>query len=190
MSGTAGTFTASTGTVNFNAAIAQAISPFAYTFNNVQLSGSGAKTTTNATINGILSMEGTATTTGTPTYGAAATLQYKGSGAQTTGTELQATVPNLTINIAGGVTLNSSPVVSGTPGLEWPVNGSLLADARDGACSSSTLREASSWGKVDTTFEQMVYAEATTVVPLIVSYVYHSRAWEKREAKEWNKLFA
>ena len=88
----AGTFTASTGTVNFYAAGAQSIAPFAYTFNNVTLSGSGAKTTTNATINGILSMEGTATTTGTvATYGGSATLQYKGSAAQTTGTEFPAT---------------------------------------------------------------------------------------------------
>ncbi|MDD5713224.1 MAG: deoxyhypusine synthase, partial [Smithellaceae bacterium] len=30
-----------------------------------------------------------------------------------------------------------------------------VADVRDGACSSSTLKEASSWGKVDTTYEQM-----------------------------------
>jgi len=64
-----------------------------------------------------------------------------------------------------------------------------VADVRDGACSSSTLKEASSWGKVDTTYEQMVYAEATTVLPLIASYVYHSRAWEARKAKEWSKLF-
>ena len=63
MSGTAGTFTAFTGsTVNFNAAGAQSIAPFAYIFENVTLSGSGIKTLTNATINGILSMEGTATT--------------------------------------------------------------------------------------------------------------------------------
>ncbi|MHC4699285.1 MAG: 1,9-bis(guanidino)-5-aza-nonane synthase, partial [Planctomycetota bacterium] len=34
-----------------------------------------------------------------------------------------------------------------------------VADVRDGACSSSTLKEASSWGKVDTVYEQMVYAE-------------------------------
>ena len=85
MSGFAGTFTASTGTVNFNAAGAQSV-PFAYTFNNLTLSGSGAKTINNATINGILSLEGTATAT-TPTYGAAATLQYNGTGAQTTGPE-------------------------------------------------------------------------------------------------------
>jgi len=64
-----------------------------------------------------------------------------------------------------------------------------VADVRDGACSSSTLLEASSWGKVDTRYEQMVYAEATTVLPLIVSYVYHSRAWEGRKFKEWSKLF-
>jgi deoxyhypusine synthase len=64
-----------------------------------------------------------------------------------------------------------------------------VADARDGACSSSTLQEASSWGKVDTKYEQMVYAEATTVLPLMASYIYHSKAWEKRPAREWSKLF-
>ena len=32
-----------------------------------------------------------------------------------------------------------------------------IADTRDGACSSSTLKEASSWGKVDTSKEQMVF---------------------------------
>lgn len=64
-----------------------------------------------------------------------------------------------------------------------------VADARDGACSSSTLKEASSWGKVDTAFEQMVYAEATSVLPLMISYVYHQGDWRKREKREWAKLF-
>ncbi len=64
-----------------------------------------------------------------------------------------------------------------------------VADVRDGGCSASTLKEASSWGKVDTTYEQMVYAEATTVLPLIASYAYHSKAWEGRRFKEWTKLF-
>ena len=36
-----------------------------------------------------------------------------------------------------------------------------VADSRDGALSGSTLKEASSWGKVDLTYEQMVYSEAT-----------------------------
>ena len=65
-----------------------------------------------------------------------------------------------------------------------------VADVRDGACSSSTLKEASSWGKVDTVFEQMVYAEATTVVPLIASYIYHKNDWKNRKKYEWTKLFA
>jgi deoxyhypusine synthase len=61
-----------------------------------------------------------------------------------------------------------------------------VADVRDGACSSSTLKEASSWGKVQVVDEQMVYAEATAVLPLIVSYIYHSKIWQKREFKKWN----
>ncbi len=64
-----------------------------------------------------------------------------------------------------------------------------VADVRDGACSSSTLKEASSWGKVDTVFEQMVYAEATTVVPLIFSYLYHNANWKRRKPRRWMKLF-
>jgi deoxyhypusine synthase len=65
-----------------------------------------------------------------------------------------------------------------------------VADVRDGACSSSTLKEAASWGKVQTTHEQMVFAEATTVVPLIVSDAYHRGAWQTREKRRWAKLFA
>ena len=64
-----------------------------------------------------------------------------------------------------------------------------VADSRDGACSSSTLKEACSWGKVDTAFEQMVYAEATTVVPMIASYIYHKGDWKKREPKNFAKMF-
>ena len=64
-----------------------------------------------------------------------------------------------------------------------------VADVRDGACSSSTLKEASSWGKVDTVHEQMVYAEATTALPLIVSYVYHLRSWEGRAQRKWSTIF-
>ncbi len=64
-----------------------------------------------------------------------------------------------------------------------------VADVRDGACSSSTLKEASSWGKVDTGYEQMVYAEATSVLPLIVSFVYHMRGWEARYPRKFNKIF-
>ena len=58
-----------------------------------------------------------------------------------------------------------------------------VADTRDGACSSSTLKEASSWGKVDISKEQMVFAEATSVLPLIASDAFHRQNW-KKETKE------
>jgi len=64
-----------------------------------------------------------------------------------------------------------------------------VADVRAGACSSSTLKEASSWGKVDTVFEQMVFAEATSVLPLLASYAYHRGDWKKRKKWRFSKLF-
>ena len=64
-----------------------------------------------------------------------------------------------------------------------------VADSRDGACSSSTLKEASSWGKVDVTKEQMVFAEATSVLPLIASDAFHKGNWKKRSRKNFSKIF-
>jgi len=64
-----------------------------------------------------------------------------------------------------------------------------IADTRDGACSSSTLKEASSWGKVDITKEQMVFAEATSVLPLIASDAYHRANWKNRDKKNFSKIF-
>ena len=64
-----------------------------------------------------------------------------------------------------------------------------VADSRDGACSSSTLKEASSWGKVDITKEQMVFAEATSVLPLIASDAYHKGDWKKRSRKNFSTIF-
>jgi deoxyhypusine synthase len=64
-----------------------------------------------------------------------------------------------------------------------------VADVRDGACSSSTLKEASSWGKVSTVHEQMVFAEATIALPVLAAAAYEKGLWKKR--KRWNfaKLF-
>jgi deoxyhypusine synthase len=60
-----------------------------------------------------------------------------------------------------------------------------VADARDGALSGSTLKEASSWGKVDLTYEQMVYSEATLALPLIAGYAFHKKAYAARNGKKW-----
>ncbi len=65
-----------------------------------------------------------------------------------------------------------------------------VADVRDGACSSSTLQEAASWGKVNTGIEQMVFAEAGSVMPLLASDAYHRGHWKTRDKRAWAKLFA
>ena len=61
-----------------------------------------------------------------------------------------------------------------------------VADERDGALSGSTLREACSWGKVDTVYEQMVYSEATLAFPILAAYAYHKGSWKKRKARAWS----
>ena len=98
--------------------------------------------------------------------------------------------------VGGGVPKNfaqDTVVCAEVLGKEVPVHAYAVqitvADVRDGACSSSTLREASSWGKVGTTYEQMVYAEATTVLPLVVSAAYHRGSWRGREERRYNRLF-
>ncbi len=58
-----------------------------------------------------------------------------------------------------------------------------VADPRDGALSGSTLKEASSWGKVDLAQEQMVFAEATIAFPLIAGYAWHKQAAAARKGK-------
>ncbi|MDR0754161.1 MAG: deoxyhypusine synthase [Prevotellaceae bacterium] len=98
--------------------------------------------------------------------------------------------------IGGGVPKNfaqDTVVCAECLGVEVPMHQYAIqitvADVRDGACSSSTLKEASSWGKVDTAFEQMVYAEATTVLPLIANYAYMKGDWKKRKPRNWSKIF-
>ncbi len=64
-----------------------------------------------------------------------------------------------------------------------------VADSRDGACSSSTLQEAASWGKVQTVHEQMVFAEAGSVMPLLASDAWHRRRERPRKPRRWARIF-
>lgn len=61
-----------------------------------------------------------------------------------------------------------------------------VADERDGGLSGSTLKEASSWGKVETTYEQMVFSEVTIAFPLLASYMYHKKDWQSRTERRFN----
>jgi len=105
--------TVSGSTVVYNASAGQTIQDF--TYNNLTLAGSGIKAENAATVNGILSMQGTATMTGTPTYGSNSTLQYMGSASQTTGSEFLSPFSGsggLIINNVNGVTLNAAKSIS------------------------------------------------------------------------------
>ncbi|MFA5954880.1 MAG: deoxyhypusine synthase [Patescibacteria group bacterium] len=99
--------------------------------------------------------------------------------------------------VGGGVPKNfaqDTVVCAEVLGKEVPVHKYAVqitvADVRDGACSSSTLKEASSWGKVSTVHEQMVYAEATLAIPLIAAYAYQKENWKKRTPRKFASLFA
>ncbi len=61
-----------------------------------------------------------------------------------------------------------------------------VADVRDGACSSSTLEEARTWGKVDLANQKMVFAEATLAAPIMASATFHTADWKHtREHRRW-----
>lgn len=120
VTGTGGAFTASSGTVNYNAAGAQTMALL--TYNNLTLSGSGAKTfpTGTITVNGILSMEdtATATVTGTLTYGANSTLRYNTATSRATGGEWKTTgftgSGGIWISNTGVITLNAARTTGNT----------------------------------------------------------------------------
>ena len=64
-----------------------------------------------------------------------------------------------------------------------------VADVRDGACSSSTLDEATSWGKVNNDNTQMVYGEATSTLPIITNYAYKNVNLKNRKRRKLHELF-
>jgi deoxyhypusine synthase len=97
--------------------------------------------------------------------------------------------------IGGGVPKNFAQdivVAADILGVEAPMHKYAVqitvADSRDGALSGSTLKEASSWGKVDLTYEQMVYSEATLALPLIAGYSLQKNSASARKGKNWNEL--
>ena len=140
--------------VNYSNAGAQTILPT--TYNNLTLSGGAAKTTTGSTINGLLSMQGTATTAGTvATYSAAATLEYKGSAAQTTGIEFPATwsgTGGVKINNTNGVILNAARSIGANPlSIGNTVSNSIFNDGGFQLTATGTLNLTSGTYKLGST---------------------------------------
>jgi len=100
------------------------------------------------------------------------------------------------IMIGGGIPKNfiqDTVVAADIIGVDTPMHKYAvqltIADERDGALSGSTLKEANSWGKVDSDLEQMVFGEATITFPLLASYAYHKDSWKKRKPKKINQFF-
>jgi hypothetical protein len=95
-------------TVNYNKAGDQTV--LSKTYSNLTLSGSGVKNTTGVTVTGILSLEGTATSTSSiVTNVASTTLNYKGTTAQSITDNLFSGNKsyNLIVDNASGVNLNT-----------------------------------------------------------------------------------
>ena len=98
--------------------------------------------------------------------------------------------------IGGGVPKNfvqDTVVAADILGVDTPMHKYAIqltvADEREGALSGSTLKEANSWGKVNSDLEQMVFGEATITFPLLASYAYHKGSWKDRKTKELNQVF-
>ncbi len=119
--GTGTVFVPQTSTVNFNAAGNQTLSATGTkTFYNLTFSNSGTKTNATTTVTNILSMEGTATASAAPTYGASATLRYNRTANQATGAEWPASLSNtsggVVIDNTGDITLGAAKTLgAGTP---------------------------------------------------------------------------
>ncbi|MDO8442979.1 MAG: hypothetical protein Q7S81_01850, partial [bacterium] len=95
--------------VSYNRAGDQLVLPVAY--NNLTLAGSGNKTTTGVSLDGIFSMEGTATASAVPTYGSLAGLQYNTATARTASIEWVtpfAATGGVTIANTGTITLDAA----------------------------------------------------------------------------------
>jgi len=101
------------------------------------------------------------------------------------------------VMIGGGVPKNfvqDTVIAADILGIDAPMHKYAVqltvADERDGALSGSTFKEASSWGKVDQGFEQMVFSEATVAFPLLASYVYNKGSWKHRKAKKLSQALS
>lgn len=156
-------------------------------YNNITLSGSGAKILTGVTVNNILSMEGLATASGTtPVFNPLSSLQYKGSSAQTTGIEFPALFSSsggIIINNTNGVTLDSNHAVSsnltflngiintGTAILSLTPD-AIVSGAGPGKYVNGNLQKGVAAGSVSKTFEigdASIYAPVTIVFTGTVS---------------------
>ncbi|MEI6124791.1 MAG: invasin domain 3-containing protein, partial [Bacteroidota bacterium] len=129
--------TIGTGTIEYNGGI-QTVAP--WTYNNLILSGTGAKSTSAVSVNGIITIAGTATVSSLTyiTGNSYSTLKYEGTAAQITGGEFgQLSASNRTFAGSGGVFINNSNGVS--LGSNSEINNTLTLTAGSFTVGSYTL---------------------------------------------------
>lgn len=139
----------------------------AATYTNMTLAGSGNKTLTGTTVNGKLSMQGTATATATtPTYGLAASLEYKGSASQTTGIEFPANWSGsggIQIENASGVTLNAAKNIGSNPfTIGNIISNSVFRDGGYQLSGTGTLNLVSGTFEIGSTINATTFPAFTT----------------------------
>jgi hypothetical protein len=123
--GTGTVFVPQTSTVNFGAGVAQSLTASnPQTFYNLTFSNNGLKTNTNTTVTNILSMEGDATASVAPTYGASATLRYNSSNPRTAGPEWIGTFA-----ATGGVIIDNTGAITTNGNKEFDLNSPLTINA-------------------------------------------------------------
>ncbi|SHF89242.1 hypothetical protein SAMN05443549_101722 [Flavobacterium fluvii] len=175
--GTGTNFVAGTGTVNFGG-VNQILNAASTIFNNLTFSNSGVKTLTSVpTVNGILSMEGAATVTVSPTYGATATLQYNTTTARTSGVEW--TTPftatgGVSVTNTGVITANAIKVFNAAVPLSIAA-GATLANGGFSISGGSTLTVANS-GTLQLSGTSSFPAFATTTLDVSSTVNYNGTA--------------
>ncbi|SDM95922.1 hypothetical protein SAMN05421813_13049 [Daejeonella rubra] len=168
---TATVFVPGTSTVNFGG-VAQTLSATGTkTFYNLTFSNSGVKTNGTTTVTNIFSLEGLATSSLAPTYGAAATLRYNTATARNAGAEWLATFAatggviiantgainpngNKVFNVNIPLTINSGATLSPAAGNTFSFGGDLINDgtwtASTGAVTITLGRVSQSIGRFST----------------------------------------
>lgn len=144
---TLGTFTPGTGTISYIDNAAQVVATTASLgapYNNLTLASSGIKTTTGVTVNGILSIEGTATASVAPTYGTNAGLQYNTTTARTASVEWITPFTGLsgvTIANTGAITMDAAKVLDTGVRLKINDNSTLVTNNFQLTLSGDFIRD-------------------------------------------------
>jgi hypothetical protein len=131
-------------TVVFNGADQSVVNPNGTSpgYYNLVLTGSGTKTLNSVKVSGILTMDGTAIVSGSPTYGVSATLKYNSTSAHSAGPEWItpfSSTGGILLTNTGVVTLSGSRIVNASAPFTIGSSSVFVIDAGSNLTVNSTL---------------------------------------------------